>query len=103
VYDENNLKLKNLHRWSLGENLLPPPLRLRLVATAVVGITQNESASPNSFELLLEQPEVAGRVQIRVTEKQNVSEFEFSWTGASPAQREEHEMCFHYGYNRASW
>jgi len=100
VYDENLLKVKNLHRFA-PEQLQPAPsLKMTLGNVAVVSIEQNFSS--NTFELKLEKPEMAGRMQIHVTEKQNASGFEFHWSGKLP-ENENREVCFHISYNRATW
>jgi len=95
VYDEHLLKVNNLHRVVPSEQFqVPPAFKMTLIGVAVERIEQNSSSS--TYELKLEN---ADRVQIRVIEKQNVSEFEFHWKGAVRKR----EVCFHYAYNRASW
>jgi len=74
-------------------------LQMTLFGISAMAIEQNSTS--NTFELKLNKPEETGRLHIRVTEKQNVSEFEFHLSGALRDSRSR-EVCFHYAYQPAS-
>jgi len=99
VYDEHLVKVKNLHQFAPDQLQPAPSLKMTMIGVSVVAIEQNSSS--NTFELKLNKADVTGRVQIRVTEKRNVSEFEFHWSGELPYG--DREVCFHYAYNGANW
>ena len=90
VVDENHVKVLNRHRKQ------QPSLKLSLHG---VKVNKVSSISASAWMFELSDKSSAG---LSIVEKANVTEYSFLWSGAAH-QSEKRELCFHYGYNEASW